>query len=377
MVFCHRRIATPIAEAARLLHIAERPMNVTVGTMGESISQPTTTDKRTDTEFTSAPDAPVEPLATAVGADPVRAGAVRSEYIRNTLLDEILRTRGLDPQSWVRNMLEPLVSGPIDRFIQIVAEVDRRTADHSFLDAARWLLPQFARGVEVIGAENVPGDGPVLFVSNHPGNFDEVVITANVPRPDLRIFANSHPILTSFPALSRHIVFSKVNDPGARMNALRNGIRNLRQGSSLLIFPTGRTDPDPRRIEGAGEAIENWSPSVELLVNKAPETRVVVTLVSGVVSRPILNNPLLKLRRQKLERQKLAGTIQMAMQLLFPRLFNIIPRVSFSRPFELAELTDDGARSVQRGIIEQAQSLLHLHTADTPVVPPLLLQPSN
>ncbi|MGL4649627.1 MAG: lysophospholipid acyltransferase family protein, partial [Caldilineaceae bacterium] len=253
---------------------------------------------------------PAPPIVPAPTEAPVRHLPVNVTLIRKSLLDEIMTSRGVDPNGRLRDLVEPLVARSIDRFVQMMAEVDRLTATQSFFEAARWMLPHFARGVEVIGAESVPADGPVLFVSNHPGNFDEVVIAANVSRPDLRIFANSHPILTQFPAISRHAVFSKANDPLARMNALRSGIRNLRQGSSLLIFPTGRTDPDPRRIAGAGEAIENWSPSVELIVNKAPETQVVVTLVSGVVSRPILNNPLLRLRKQQLERQKLAGTIQ-------------------------------------------------------------------
>ncbi len=299
--------------------------------------------------------------------------AVNVTLIRKSLLDEIMASRGMAVDGRARRIVEPIVARSIDRFVQMMAEVDRRTAAYGFFEAARWMLPHFARGVEVIGADLVPTEGPVLFVSNHPGNFDEVVIAANVRRPDLRVFANSHPVLTSFPAISRHAVFSKENDTAARMNALRSGIRNLRQGGALLIFPTGRTDPDPRRIAGASEAIEGWSPSVELIVNRAPETQVVVTLVSGVTSRPILNNPLMRVRRQQLERQKLAGTIQMALQMVFPRLFHLTPRVSFSRPLSLRELTQEGGRSVQQAIIAQAQGLLHLHTPETPVVPPIAL----
>jgi hypothetical protein len=331
------------------------------------------------------PASPVLPSPVSPPLEAARPAAVPSPtpmpinttLIRNSILEEILRSRGLDPNGWVREVVEPLVMRSIDRFVQMMAEVDRRTAATSFREAAAWLLPQYARGVEVIGLDQVPTDGPVLFVSNHPGNFDEVVIAANVERADLRIFANGHPVLTSFPAISRHAVYSKDNDPAARMNALRTGIRNLRQGSSLLIFPTGRTDPDPRCSAGASEAIDNWSPSVELIVNRAPETQVVVTLVSGVTSRPILNNPLLRLRRQQVERQKLAGSIQMALQLLFPRLFHLVPRVSFSQPLTLRDLTQDGSKSVQQAIIDQAKGLLHLHTVDQPIVPPVALQPAG
>jgi 1-acyl-sn-glycerol-3-phosphate acyltransferase len=319
--------------------------------------------------------APAAPAPAAQGLQPEEHAAVDTDLIRTSLLEEVLRTRGVNPNGWLREILEPLTARPLNHFLQIMQEADRRTAAYGFFEAVRWLLPFFARAVEVIGVENVPKEGPVLLLANHPGNFDEVVIAANINRPDLRIFANSHPILTSFPAISRHAVFSKANDPGAGMAALRTGIRKLREGNTVLLFPTGRTDPDPRRTQGAEAAIESWSPSMELLVNKAPETLVIVSLVSGVVSRPIFENPLLRLQKQQLERQKIAGSIQMALQMIFPRRFNLVPRLTFSQPMSLRDLTQGGTRTVQRGIIEEAQALLQLHKGDTPIVPPMALTP--
>ena len=308
----------------------------------------------------------------------VQAQPLQTSYtpaiLRGTLLEEILRTRGFPPNGRLRALLEPIVKRPLDHFINICYEFDRRAAEKDFLAAARWMLPLFARGVEVMGVEHVPTEGPVLIVSNHPGAFDEVVIAATVPRADIRIFANKHPILAALPAVSTHAIYSAATDTNARMNALRNGIRNLREGRMLLLFPTGRTDPDPRRINGAAEALANWSHSIDLLVKKAPETQVVVSIVSGMTSPVMMRNPFTWLKRQQLEKQKLAQTVQLALQMLFPRLIDLVPRITFGPAMTLADLTQDGAQNVQQGVIEQAKRLLHLHTPAGPLVQPVFLR---
>lgn len=319
----------------------------------------------------------VEPLSTALAlpeVDALAPEAVTPLALRKSLLEDIMSSRGFAPNGKLRKLLEPLVAAPMDRFVAIAYEFDRRADLFGFMPASRWMLPHFAGGVEVIGAEQIPTEGPLLLVSNHPGAFDEVAIAANLQRPDLRILANRHALLTSLPAVARTAIFSSENDPHDRMNALRTSIKTLRQGRALLLFPTGQTDPDPRFTTGAREAVARWSSSIELLINKAPETQVVVTLVSGVVAPAALRNPIAWLRRQPLEQQKVAVILQMALQLVFPRLFKVVPRVTFSPPQTLADLTANGAQSVQQAIVEQAQKLLDLHTAREPIVEPTLLR---
>lgn len=281
--------------------------------------------------------------------------------VRNSLIEEVLRTRGFNPDGWLRKGAEPVFGRSINHFLEIMTEFDRICGEQGFMAGALWMLPMFARGVEVNGAEEIPPDGPLLLLSNHPGSFDEVVLGATVPRPDIRFLANNHPLLTSLPSLSRHAVFSQTNDSHARVGALRQGIKNLRAGGMLLLFPNGRTDPDPRRIAGARESITTWSPSIELLLAKAPETRVVVSIVSGVTSSAVMRMPFMRFKRPQLERQKLAQTFQMALQLLFPRLFHLTPRITFSRTFTLEELTSAGSHGAQRGIIAVAQQMVDRH----------------
>ncbi len=284
--------------------------------------------------------------------------------LRRTLLEEMLRTRGVDPNGRLRRLIEPIGGRAIDHFLAIAIEFDRRVGEHGTLHAARWMLPRFVRGVEVAGDDQVPPEGPLLVLSNHPGSFDEIVIAATLPRHDLRVFANDHPILTSLPAVASRSVFSKAGDAHAAMAAVRNGIKNLRAGRTLLLFPNGRTDPDPRRTPGAREAFATWSPSIELILRKAPETQVVFSIVSGVVSPTVMRSPFLRLRRPVLERQKLAQMIQVAVQLFVPRLFRQLPRITFSPSFSIDDLTSGGAHGLHEGIVAHAQRMLDLHRDD-------------
>ena len=231
------------------------------------------------------------------------------------------------------------------------------------------MLLYFARTVEVLGVENIPDEGPVLLLSNHPGAFDEVAIAALVERRDLRVFANDHPILTSFPHISDHAVYSGLSDAHQRMAGLRNAVKFLRSGGIMLIYPAGRTEPDPRLTPGAYAAFEKWSESIELLVDKTPDLRVVVTLVSGVVSSGLLQSVLLNFQKNPLERQKLATSIQVGLQSAFPSLFNIVPRVTFGPAQTAEELTLNGALSIHAGAIAPARQMLPLHLSGAPALP--------
>ncbi len=317
---------------------------------------------------------PLNPGPIVLQNEDVAHETITPLALRNSLLEDILSSRGFAPKGRLRQLLEPIVSGPMDRFIRIAYEFDRRAELFGFMQASRWMLTHFANGVEVIGAEQVPVEGPLLVVADHPGAFDELAIAALLHRSDLRILADRHTLLTSLPSVARTAIFSSEHDIHDRMKALRTSIKTLREGGTLLLFPTGRTDPDPRFTAGASEAIAGWSSSVEFLVNKAPETQIVVTLVSGVVSPVALRNPVAWMRRQPLEQQKLAILLQMALQLAFPRLFNVVPRITFSPAQTVAELTADGMQSVQEAIVAHAQQLLDLHAVRQPIFEPVLVR---
>jgi len=58
------------------------------------------------------------------------------------------------------------------------------------------------------------------------------------------------------------------------MASLRNAIRHLQQGSSLLIFPSGRWSQILAVLPGASQAMANWSPSLEVILHRVPDVQV-------------------------------------------------------------------------------------------------------
>jgi hypothetical protein len=116
-------------------------------------------------------------------------------------------------------------------------------------------------------------------------------------------------------------------------------------------------------MPGAHEALEQWSPSLDLILRKVPQTQILVTIVSGVLKPSFLSNPLAKLHKGLRERQKVAEFLQVAQQLLLPKSFSLLPRVSFAPPVSAHQLqTSEGSRSVLQSVIEKAQELLAEHT---------------
>jgi 1-acyl-sn-glycerol-3-phosphate acyltransferase len=98
--------------------------------------------------------------------------------------------------------------------------------------------------MEVQGFEHIPSDGPLLVVANHPGMMDGLVITANLPRPDLKIIASAMPIFTELQAMKEHLIYTTRNT-FERLAVVRQAIQHLREDGAVLIFPRGIIEPDP------------------------------------------------------------------------------------------------------------------------------------
>jgi hypothetical protein len=150
------------------------------------------------------------------------------------------------------------------------------------------------------------------------------------------------------------------------MKAVRECLRHLQSGGALLIFPTGLVDPDPGLWpEHAHQTLQNWSPSLALLLQRAPETQLVIVTTSHVLSELAVRSPLTRLVHQEWQRRRLAEYIQVMQQLVFGRKFHLLPRVSFAAPISVKEM--DSA-SIQRQMQAGAQQALaaHLSRLDDP-----------
>lgn len=97
-------------------------------------------------------------------------------------------------------------------------------------------------GVElnVCGLENIP-DGPVLFVCNHQSNMDIPVIMYSIDRPKGFIAKKE---LEKMPILKDWMIFVKAifidrDHPKKAMAGILQGIKQLKEGYSMVVFPEG------------------------------------------------------------------------------------------------------------------------------------------
>lgn len=294
----------------------------------------------------------------------------RVQLLRRQITDEVIKALGMTPAAWTRAVLGPLLYRPATRFSQIAAEFDRRVAEMGLVEAARWALQALRTRVQVCISGLVPQEGPLLIATNHPGTVDGLAIAASVGRPDLRIVASGLPFLRSLPQAAQHLIYATL-DPHQRMGVVREMIRHLRGGGAVLIFPSGRVDPDPEVLPGAEDALSCWSPSTGVVLRALPETKVLTGVVSGVLSEMHLRSPIARLRRELRQRQLLAEMLQVIRQMLAERGETITARLTLSEPVRGVDLGAPGreAQALTQALIERARSVLQQHRLAFGVAP--------
>lgn len=94
--------------------------------------------------------------------------------------------------------------------------------------------------VQVSGLEHIP-EGAVLFVSNHQSNLDIPVLHGFIPNQKSFIAKIE---LANIPIFSKwmerqHAIFIDRSNPRQSLKAINEGISNLKNGYSMVIFPEG------------------------------------------------------------------------------------------------------------------------------------------
>ena len=214
-----------------------------------------------------------------------------SASLTRFLLDEFIVVLGLKPGRLSRALIGPFFWPPASRFARLGILFDGHLAEGDFSQAARWLLRRHRVDLNLRRAVEIPSTGPLLVTSNHPGGWDSMALAAGLGRSDLKIVASGLPFLRGLPRAARHLILVQRDGAHERMAALRESIRHLRQGGALLLFPRGKVEPDPAYFAEAELSIENWSPSVQVLLDRVPRLRWVMATVSGVVSGRALTHP--------------------------------------------------------------------------------------
>ncbi len=272
--------------------------------------------------------------------------------------NEVIQAMGLSVDSLAARFLHPVLRRATHRFSELFAECDRIIASRGLPEAAAWLLSQLVSGFKACGTESIPGEGPLVIASNHPGTVDSVTIAASAARLDLKIIAGAIPFLQHLPNVGRHLIFTSYEDPQARMVVIRKAIRHLQDGGALLLFARAGIDPDPAFMPQAEEGLAHWSRSLEIFLRSVPETQVIPSIVSHVIDPRYMHHPITWLRRTRTDRQRLAMMIQIIQQMLGRKL-DLVPRLTFG---SLINLRNSGSpEQALQAILESARALLKIH----------------
>jgi hypothetical protein len=283
------------------------------------------------------------------------------QTLSEALVDEIFKALALDPSGWPRRRFGPLFHRATGRLAKIGLTFDRTLSSRGFPEAAGWALTHFTTAVRARGAEQPIPQGPLLVVSNHPGTYDALVIGAHLGRRDIKIISSDIPFLKYLPNVHRHIIFISQN-AYERMAGARTAARHLEEGGAVLLFGSGHIDPDPAIFPDAKDHISAWSPSIELLLRLVPDARLLLAVVSGVLSPGWARHPVTWLRRDGLAKRRLAEFGQVIQQLLSPGKHLLQPAVSFSGPLRPLELGLDQAKGgLLQEVVRRGHALLDEH----------------
>ena len=277
-------------------------------------------------------------------------------------LEDMIISLGWEKARFGRNLLKWPFQGVARRFAYQVLDYDHYVASLGLQAGSLQFLQILLKKLIIEGQQHIPPAGPVLFLSNHPGLTDTVSLFASIPRSDLKIVASERPFLRALPATDSHLIYVP-DEPGARMNVVRQVANVLRQGGAVLTFPAGRIEPDPSVMPGAVESLQNWGTSIGVFARLVPDATIVPVIVSGVLAPKATRHPFTFLRREKKDRERLGASLQIIASVLWPalwqELWNVTVRVRFAPPIPAAGLIElHDPDLITCAVIDQVRSFL-------------------
>jgi 1-acyl-sn-glycerol-3-phosphate acyltransferase len=117
----------------------------------------------------------------------------------------------------------------------------------------RILLWLFYRRIEVVGRERIPAAGPVMVTPNHHNALVDAMLVVAACRRPIRVLAKAplfrHPLIGPFLWLMGGVPVHRRMDAGAdtqkNVEMFAAVVAALRQGGVVLLFPEGRSQPQP------------------------------------------------------------------------------------------------------------------------------------
>lgn len=279
------------------------------------------------------------------------------QTLYDSLIFDLTKAFALPQTRSARQIVRWVFGRAAQRVAELGIGLDRELEKGGLRGGARWLLPRFVKSHSARGEENIPPEGPLVIASNHPAGVDSLVISAHVARPDYKVIIGDIPFFENLPHISEHAIYAPAPDQTAgRMRTVRESIRHLKAGGALLIFARGGIEPDPDSMPNPDIEFDRWSRSLEIFLQHVPQTRVLVTIASGVIAQASMRNPLTRLRKARPDRQRIAFLTQIAQQILGGReKFGLRARVTFGEVIEGAQ------QHILDSVHDAARRVLHRH----------------
>lgn len=276
--------------------------------------------------------------------------------IQRDILEEVYKAAKFPKIKALRSAVTPFFEKPTRRFGEFIAGVDALVRDRGFVFAARQALLRLSNEAQSVGEENIPSEGPLIIASNHPGTYDGFAIISRLPREDFKLVVSGIPFFRNLPNAGKHLIYATV-DTFVRMNVIRSSIRHLESGGVLLIFPSGRIDPDPSIFPDAEENLHRWSRSIEVFMHKVPSAKLVLAITSGVLSPQFIHHPFTRLFKNDHERRRIMEFMQVIRQMVRGKPVELKPKVNFSKSISNRQFRESSAQF----IFNKASSLLDEH----------------
>jgi len=127
--------------------------------------------------------------------------------------------------------------------------------------------------LEIIGREKVPSEGPVIFMSNHQGNFDILSLFLAIPRQFSWIAKEELFAIPVFGHSMRRAGYIPLDRSDGRraLKTIEAAAAMIKNGRSVIIFPEGTRTPDgnllPFKRGGFLLAAKAGVPIVPLTIN--------------------------------------------------------------------------------------------------------------
>lgn len=148
----------------------------------------------------------------------------------------------------------PLSTVNLKKFIKQKPQLSVQEYDQLIhTEPQKWatgIMKRTQSNVTITGLEKLP-EGPVLFVSNHEGNFDIPVLLSKIPKPFGFISKKEVKKLPIIPLYMEQMncVFLDRTDRRSALKSITDTVGKLKEGHSILIFPEGTRS----KGEGMGE----------------------------------------------------------------------------------------------------------------------------